>query len=64
MAENVVNLRMVRKRKLRAKKDKQAEQNRISFGRTKSEKKLTSRLNEKTQQELDLKKLSKPNSEQ
>lgn len=64
MAENVVNLRMVRKRKLRAKKDEQAEQNRISFGRTKPEKNLTSRLNEKTQQELDLKKLSKPNSDE
>ena len=37
MAE-IVNLRTARKRKARADKDAQAEQNRITFGRTKAEK--------------------------
>ncbi len=37
MAE-IVNLRMARKQKARADKDAQAEQNRLSFGRTKADK--------------------------
>lgn len=37
MAE-IVNLRMARKRKAHADKDAQAEQNRLSFGRTKADK--------------------------
>ena len=36
MAE-IVNLRQARKRRARAEKDAQAEQNRLSFGRTKAE---------------------------
>jgi uncharacterized protein DUF4169 len=40
MAE-IVNLRQARKQKARAEKEARAEQNRISFGRTKAEKSLT-----------------------
>ena len=40
MAE-VVNLRQVRKRKVRAEKEAVAQVNRASFGRTKSEKELS-----------------------
>ena len=40
MAE-IINLRNARKQKARASKDAQAEQNRISFGRSKAEKQLT-----------------------
>lgn len=47
MTGNVVNLRQFRKQKARTEKDKHAEQNRISFGRTKVEKDLTRALNDK-----------------
>ena len=40
MAE-IINLRNARKQKARADKATQAEQNRITFGRTKAEKQLT-----------------------
>lgn len=55
MAE-IVNLRQFRKTKTRTDKDKQAEQNRLTFGRTKSEKSLTRALNEKAEHALDQKK--------
>lgn len=57
MADNIVNLRLARKRKKRADKDKVAEQNRVHFGRTKDEKTLTERLNRKAISDLDQKKL-------
>ncbi len=47
MTGDVVNLRQFRKQKARTEKDKCAEQNRISFGRTKAEKELTRTLNDK-----------------
>lgn len=53
MAGDVVNLRQFRKRQARADREKQAEQNRISFGRTKTEKSLTKALNEKASKVLD-----------
>ncbi|KXG86047.1 hypothetical protein ATO67_05380 [Agrobacterium bohemicum] len=56
---DVVNLRQFRKQKARTEKDKQAEQNRLTFGRTKAEKNLTSALNEKASRELDQGKLDK-----
>ncbi len=59
MTGDVVNLRQFRKQKARSEKDKQAEQNRLTFGRTKAEKNLTSALNEKASRELDLGKLDK-----
>ncbi|MCY6379966.1 DUF4169 family protein [Hoeflea prorocentri] len=46
MTADLVNLRQFKKRKARAQKQKTAEQNRISYGRTKAEKELTGKLNE------------------
>lgn len=51
MAE-IVNLRTVRKQKARAEKASQAEQNRITYGRTKAEK-----LRSKAEAELAAKRL-------
>ena len=53
MTGDVVNLRQFRKQKARTEKDKTAEQNRISFGRTKAEKQLTRTLNDKASKALD-----------
>jgi len=39
MAADIVNLRQFRKQKARSEKEKQADQNRLFFGRTKAEKK-------------------------
>lgn len=47
MSAEIVNLRQFRKKQARTEKEKQAEQNRISFGRTKTEKNLTKALNDK-----------------
>lgn len=58
MTDNVVNLRMARKRKARAKKEANAEQNRISFGRTKQEKNFTKALNDKQNKLVDDQKLT------
>ncbi|MBD9452929.1 DUF4169 family protein [Rhizobium sp. RHZ02] len=49
MTAEVVNLRQFKKKQARADKARQAEQNRISFGRTKAEKQLTKALNEKAE---------------
>lgn len=59
MAADIVNLRQFRKQKARSEKEKQAEQNRLSFGRTKTEKSLTSALNEKAEKALDQGRLEK-----
>ncbi|WP_426227739.1 DUF4169 family protein [Pararhizobium sp. DWP3-4] len=53
MTGDVVNLRQFRKQKARTEKDKAADQNRISFGRTKVEKQLTKALNDKAGKALD-----------
>jgi len=47
MSAEIVNLRQFRKKQARSEKEKQAEQNRIGFGRTKVEKNLTKALNDK-----------------
>ena len=52
MAE-IVNLRQARKQKARAEKEARAEQNRITFGRTKTEKKLTKAEQDLAQSRLD-----------
>lgn len=57
---DVINLRQFRKNKERAEKQKAAEQNRISFGRIKTEKNLTQARNEKAEKHLDQSKLDKP----
>ena len=59
MAADIVNLRQFRKQKARDEKEKQAEQNRLSFGRSKTEKNLTSALNEKAEKALDQGRLEK-----
>jgi hypothetical protein len=59
LAADVVNLRQFRKRAERADKEKTAEQNRISHGRTKAEKSLTKALNEKAARTLDQGRLDK-----
>ena len=53
MSGDVGNLRQFRKQKARSDKEKQAEQNRLTFGRTKAEKTLTRALNEKAEKTLD-----------
>ncbi|OHV76557.1 DUF4169 family protein [Rhizobium sp. LCM 4573] len=60
MTGQVVNLRQFRKNKARSEKEKQAEQNRLSFGRGKAEKTLTRALNEKAEKTLDQGRLEKP----
>jgi hypothetical protein len=53
MSGDVVNLRQFRKAKGRVEKAKNAEQNRITFGRTKAEKSLTRARNDKAEKALD-----------
>lgn len=53
MSAEIVNLRQFRKQQARSEKEKQAEQNRISHGRTKAEKQLTRARNEKAEKALD-----------
>lgn len=62
MSAEIVNLRQARKTKARADRATQADQNRISFGRTKAEKNLTRALNEKADRSLDQGRLEKPDS--
>ncbi|MDI7863831.1 DUF4169 family protein [Rhizobiaceae bacterium n13] len=50
MSADVVNLRQFRKKQARTEKEKQAEQNRITFGRAKAEKNLTKALNDQATQ--------------
>jgi hypothetical protein len=47
MSAEIINLRQFRKKQARSEKEKQAEQNRVAFGRTKAEKQLTRSLNDK-----------------
>ncbi|MGV1904548.1 DUF4169 family protein [Agrobacterium cavarae] len=63
MTGDIVNLRQFRKQKARSEKEKQAEQNRLSFGRTKSEKSLTTALNDKAERQLDQGKLDRQDGE-
>lgn len=60
---DVVNLRQFKKAKARSEKEKSAEQNRISHGRSKAEKSLTSAINEKAETALNQGKLEKPRKE-
>lgn len=57
---DIVNLRQFRKAKERIEKERQAERNRLSHGRTKAEKDLTRKLNEKAEKLLDDGRLEKP----
>lgn len=53
MSADIVNLRLARKARTRSEKEAEAEQNRISFGRTKQEKSLTRALNDKARKTHD-----------
>ncbi len=53
MSADVVNLRQFRKARTRSEKERQAEQNRLTFGRSKAEKSLTEALNAKAEKTLD-----------
>jgi hypothetical protein len=63
MSAEIVNLRQFKKGKARVEKEKEAEQNRLTFGRTKAEKSLTKALNEKAKSALDQSRLEKPDDE-
>jgi hypothetical protein len=52
MAE-IINLRQARKQKARTDKEARADQNRVTFGRTKAEKTLTKAEQEMDQRRLD-----------
>lgn len=60
---DVVNLRQFKKAKARSEKEKSAEQNRLSHGRTKAEKSLTTAINEKAEKVLDQSRLEKSRKE-
>ncbi|MEO4042480.1 DUF4169 family protein [Hoeflea sp. CAU 1731] len=59
MTSNVVNLRQARKRKARDENDRQAEANRVAFGRTKAEKTTTRAENLKSLRDQEQKRLEK-----
>jgi hypothetical protein len=56
----IVNLRRVRKRKEREREDAAADQNRLTFGRAKAERKLAEREHEKAVSALDGHRLTPP----
>lgn len=63
MSADVVNLRQFRKVKARSEKERQAEQNRLTFGRSKAEKNLTDALNAKAEKTLDQGRLGRSDDE-
>lgn len=62
MAE-IINLRRARKQKVRAEAEKTAEQNRISFGRTKAERNLTKAERDKAVRHIDGHRLGRDDTE-
>lgn len=62
MAE-IINLNKKRKAKLRLEKEKKASENRIKFGRTKQEKQLDKKENERNERHLDGHKLENKETE-
>lgn len=62
MAE-IINLRQARKQKARAEAEKTAAQNRIAFGRTKAERKLTEAERDKAARYVDGHKLDRRDDE-
>lgn len=63
MSADVVNLRQFRKARTRSEKERQAEQNRLTFGRSKAEKSLTEALNAKAEKTLDQGRLDRSDDE-
>lgn len=64
MTAEIVNLKQFRKKQARSEKEKAAEQNRITFGRTKGEKELTKKRNELAEKKLDQGHIEPPKSEE
>lgn len=62
MAE-IINLRRARKQRARQDADEQAQQNRIAFGRTKAERRLTEAERDKAARTLDGHRLASPDDE-
>ena len=62
MAE-IVNLRSFRKQKARAEAEKAAEQNRVSFGRSKAERRLADAERDKAGRQLDCHRLGRDDGE-
>lgn len=62
MAE-IINLRRVRKQRARQEAEQQAQQNRITFGRTKAERSLTEAERDKAARTLDGHRLARPDDE-
>ncbi len=56
MNAEIINLRRVKKNLARAESEKQAEANRVKFGRSKAEKSITAIENNRTTKNLDGKK--------
>lgn len=63
MSADIVNLRQFRKKAARTGKERQAEENRIRFGRTKAEKQLTNALNEQESRKLEAGRIEPEDSE-
>ena len=63
MAADVVNLRQFRKAKARSERETAAEQNRITYGRTKAEKSLTRAQNAKVSREHEQGRIEKQDPE-
>jgi hypothetical protein len=59
----IINLRQARKQKARVEAEKTAEQNRIAFGRTKAERKLTEAERDKAARHIDGHKLDRRDDE-
>lgn len=62
MAE-IINLRRARKQRARQEAEQQAQQNRITFGRTKAERSLTEAERDKAARTLDGHHLARPDDE-
>ncbi len=63
MSDNIINFNKARKAKARHKKVIKAAENRVKFGRRKSDKEKSAELTRKLQSKLDGHKLSKPKSD-
>ncbi|KTC90158.1 DUF4169 family protein [Fluoribacter dumoffii] len=62
MAE-IINLNKKRKAKIRLEKEKRTSENRVKFGRSKKEKQLAKKENERSERHLDGHKLDKKEEE-
>lgn len=63
MAADVVNLRQFRKAKARSERAAEAEQNRVTYGRTKAEKSLTQAQNDKAVRDHEQGRIEKPDQD-